>query len=121
MEEFENLFAKLIKNVKFGRKSNHFQDILKQDEKKIKAEERVIIKADKSTNYYKMEAEEYKELVEKEIHKEYRKSTKEEIKEVENSQKTIVKNLELEDRVFETTQQQCFATIKDHKAGKYPS
>ena len=33
--------------------------------------------------------EEYKELVEKEIHKEYRKSTKEEIKEVENSQKTI--------------------------------
>ena len=63
-----------------------------------------------------MEKEQYNELLESEIHKEYRKVTPIEAKNVERGQKRIVENLELQDRVFETTQRQAFATIKDHKA-----
>ena len=44
-----------------------------------------------------MKVEDYKELLEKEIHKEYRKSSIEEIKDVENTQKNI------EDRVFDVS------------------
>ena len=56
-----------------------------------------------------------KKILEKEIHKEYKKMTLNELKNVAKAQEKVVKNLELEDRVFETTQRQCFATVKDHK------
>ena len=88
---------------------------MRQDELRIKSENRALIKADKSTNYYKMESKDYKTLVDKEIQKEYRKISPKEIENVENSQKKIVSNLDLEDRVFATTQRQCFASLKDHK------
>ena len=115
LKEFEGEFAKLVKNIQFGRSPNNFQKQLKQDENKIKAENRVFVKADKSTNYYKMEGNDYKKLVEKEVQKEYRKVNQEEIKNVESSQKAIVTKLELADRVFATTERQCFASLKDHK------
>ena len=62
-----------------------------------------------------MEGDDYKKILEKEIHKEYKKITPNELKNVTKAQEKVVKNLELEDRVFETTQRQCFATVKDHK------
>ena len=116
LRDFEEGLIDLVRNVQFGRKPNHFQQKLKQDERKIKSESRPHIKADKSTNYYKVDAEKYNELLEREIHKEYKKVTPIEAKNVENGQKNIVKNLDLEDRVFETTQRQAFATLKDHKS-----
>ena len=115
LKEFEDKFMSLVKGIKFGKQLNHFQQKLREDVKKIKQENRVHIKGDKSNNYYKMESKEYKKLVEKEIHKEYRKATTQEVKNIETNHKDIVKELELEDRVFETTKNQCFATLKDHK------
>ena len=81
----------------------------------IKQEKRALIKADKSNNFYKMESSEYKKLVEKEVQKEYRKATVKEVTAINDEHKEIVKKLGLEERVFETTKQQCFATLKDHK------
>ena len=105
----------MIKNIQFGRLPNHFLQQLKKDEKEIKSETKVYIKADKSNNFYKMEGENYKKLVEKEVQKEYRKANENEIKQVVSSQKELVASVELQDRVFETTKQQCFSTLKDHK------
>ena len=115
LKNFENNFVSLIASIKFDRKQNHFQTQLKKDVRLIKSEKRAHIKADKSNNYYKMESKDYKALVEKEIQKEYRKATTEEVSKIEDEHKEIVSNLELEDRVFTTTEQQCFATLKDHK------
>ena len=82
-------------------------------ENRIKSENRVFIKADKSNNHYKMEGNKYKQLVEKEVQKEYKKATKRELENVEKSHKNIVSKLELQDKVFETTQLQCFARGND--------
>jgi hypothetical protein len=112
---FEDRIANLVKNVKFDRSPNHFQKTLKIDEKKIKSDPRAFIKADKSTNYYKMDTKDYKKLVEKEIHKEYKKVDSKEIKSVEETQKVIVSKLDLQERVFAAPQRQCFASLKDHK------
>ena len=46
---------------------------LKNDVKSIVKEDRMFIKADKSNNYYKMKSQDYKNLVEKEVTKEYKK------------------------------------------------
>ena len=104
-----------MKDIQFGRSPNNFQKQLKQDENKIKSENRVFVKADKSTNYYKMEGNDYKKLMENEIQKEYKKVNQKEIKTVDDTQKAIVSKLDLEDRVYATTQRQCFASLKNHK------
>ena len=115
LKQFENELADLIENIKFGRKPNPFQQKLKADERNIKTETRAHIKADKSTNYYKIEAETYNRLLEAEIRKEYKKASPHQVENVENGQRKIVVQLDLQDRVFATTQRQAFATLKDHK------
>ena len=115
MKIFEDRLANLVKNVKFGRKQNKFQETLKKDTQRIIADPRPLIAADKSSNFYFMESNEYKTLVEKEVHKEYKKANKADINKVVDAHKKIVSRLELKDRVFATTQRQCFASLKDHK------
>ena len=115
LKPFEDRISKLFKNIKFGREPNHFQKHLKRDQKRIEEDSKVLIKGDKSNNYFRMDSKDYENLVEKEINKEYRKA---EIKDLENAdaeQKKLVLSLDLEDRVFENTELQCFATLKDHK------
>ena len=115
LKHFEEKFANMLKSIQFGRHSNHFLQQLKKDEKDIKSETKIHIKADKSNNFYKMEGDSYKKLVEKEVQKEYRKAEKNEIDKVEKTQKELVASVELQDRVFKATRQQCFSTLKDHK------
>ena len=115
LKEFESQITNLVQNIQFGRNPNHFQKTLRTDEKRIKSETRAFVKADKSNNYYKMEGNDYKKLMENEIQKEYKKVNQKEIKTVDDTQKAIVSKLDLEDRVFATTQRQCFASLKDHK------
>ena len=57
----------------------------------------------------------YKKLVDKDIQKDYRKVNKKEIKKVYDSQKEVVKDLNLEERVFATAKRKRFASLKDHK------
>ena len=65
LKDFEDALFNLVKNIKFGRRPNHFLQKLKNDERKIKNESRALIKADKSNNYYKLESERYNELLER--------------------------------------------------------
>ena len=53
LKEFENRMADLIKNVKFKKDTNEFQDKLKNGVLDIKAEPKVFIAAEKTNNYYK--------------------------------------------------------------------
>ena len=115
LKPFEDAFTEVVMNVKFGRKPNVFQQHIKQDVMRINSENRPHIKGDKSSFYYIIEAEQYNKLVDKEIHKEYKIASDKVIENIDNSQKQIVKDLDLSDRVFVTTQRQAFATLKDHK------
>ena len=85
LKVFEDKFMCFVKNLKFTNQSNHFQQKLKKDEQMIKQENKAMIKGDKSNNFYKMESKDYKELVEKEVQKEYRKATINEVKDIENT------------------------------------
>ena len=75
----------------------------------------MIIPADKTSNFYKLEKENFLDLVERNVHKEYKKSRKEEVDQGINEHKEIVKKLNLDDRVFATQKKNCFITLKDHK------
>ena len=62
-----------------------------------------------------MDTKEYKDTVDKHVGKEYKKVDATVVDSINNSHKEIFRKLELEDRVFKTSERQAFITAKDHK------
>ena len=115
LQWLEDAMYELVRNIKFKKYSNEFQRKLKDDRMKIMNETKVIVPADKSANFYKVEKEDYDNLISKEIHKLYKKATTEEVNKIKTEHTAIVKNLEIDDRVFATPKIKARVTLKDHK------
>ena len=62
-----------------------------------------------------MKAEKYEELKNKNITKEYKKASKNEVKKVDLGDRDLAQKLDIDDRVYSLNIQDCFVTIKDHK------
>ena len=106
----------LTKNIEFKDKNfNNFQHQLKKDLKTINTEKRMIVPADKSTNYYKVDQDMYKDLLQKNITKDYKKADENIIEKINKEDKDIAKKLEIDDRVYKTSKRETFLTLKDHK------
>ena len=60
---FENELISLVKNIKFRQVRNHFQDQLQQDLKRMKASNKTMTFADKTTNMYHLTREKYEKLL----------------------------------------------------------
>ena len=55
LKDFEDDMLKMIQSVKFKQVNNPFLDKLKEDTDRIKNEPKLIIAADKTTNFHKLE------------------------------------------------------------------
>ena len=75
----------------------------------------LLVKADKTTNYYKMEKKEYDKLMGKSIQKTYRKTTEQKIKTINSEARDVATKLHLEDRIEVMARREAFITLKDHK------
>ena len=115
LKDSESDLYDLVENIEFRSVSNHYQKELKTKIDAIKTETKIIVPADKTANFYKIEKEEYNNLVEKNVHKEYRKAKKNEVTKGIKEHQKIVKNLSIDDRVFATQKKNCFVSLKDHK------
>ena len=71
---------------------NHMQE--------MKRESKMYVSADKTTNFYKMEPEKYKDMLMKNITKEYKKTGETTLKKVNKEDKKIAEKLELDDRIY---------------------
>ena len=67
----------LVHNIKFKPFKNEFQDQLKSDKTIIESTDKVIVKADKTANLYKMDIQTYKNHMVNVISKDYKKCDKE--------------------------------------------
>ena len=105
----------MVKEIEFRENTNSFQNKLKDDVKNIKNEDKVMIKADKTTNYYKMAKEDYNEHMERNITKEYKKASQNDFENVTKEDKEIAEKLEIDDRVYTTSKREAFITLLDHK------
>ena len=65
LKDFEDSMLSMIQSVKFKHVNNNFQNRLKEDTDLIRKEPRLIIPADKTTNFYKLEPSAYKDLLER--------------------------------------------------------
>ena len=107
----------MIRDIEFREYSNNFMNKLKNDLKDIENEDKMLIAADKTTNLYKISQNHHKELLMKNITKDYKKADKELPEKINKGDKDIATKLELDDRIYSTVERQAFITLKDHKDG----
>ena len=115
LRKLEESLYDMARNVKPRKFHNSLQTKLTADKNSISNEERLFVAADKTSNFYKMKKEDYNRIMETEIHKNYKKANKSVIEKANRDHNKIVTELELEDRVFSSTERPAFVTLKDHK------
>ena len=108
----------MVQNIKFKNQSNQngkFQKKLKADIATVKNNDNVFVKADKSTNYYRMSKESYESYLEQTIQKDYKKCDKSEIVKLVKEEKKFADKLKVADRMDVPAQSESYVNLKDHK------
>ena len=77
--------------------------------------DKVFVKADKTTNFFKDKPEEYDELLKDNITKEYKKANPDIIVNLNREDKVIAEKLDIANRMYKLTQREAHVTVKDHK------
>ena len=115
LRDFEKDLVKLVQNVKFRKRSNHFLKALNIEAKRISAQKDLIVSADKTSNRYLVPPEKYLNLLDREVQKNYKKVDPENVKHVEGEHTKAAADLKIADRMFVTTPREAYITLKDHK------
>ena len=117
IEPFEKDLYDIVKNIVFCEDNKHgkFQKNLSKHSADMNKTNSVIIAGDKSNNYYMCDVKTFGNLRDNNIKKEHRKSTFEEVNEVNAESRKYAVKLELEDCMQKYTDAECFITLKDHK------
>ena len=106
----------LVKDIEFRPYSNDFLTTLKKDIKTINESDKVLQKADKTSNFYKISKEAHENLLNGEVESKYRKASKEEESETTEQHQQIVRDFNLQKKlVYKTSNRPAFFTLKDHK------
>ena len=116
LKAFRTAFLDSIRNIEFRDRPNSFQNKLKEELNFINDNTNLIIAADKTSNHYEVQKNEYADMVKKEVTKEYKKETARNVIKINNAHKNIVRKLDISDRVFRTVERDSFITLKDHKS-----
>ena len=116
MDKFEAEMIGMVKEIKFRKMSNNIQQKMFEDMRRFKESENIFIKSDKSGNLYEIEKGKYKQMMFKEVVKNYKKAPPYLEKELNNEAKMLAHRLGIVDRVDKYNTKNCFITIKDHKS-----
>ena len=98
LKEFEDDMLKMIQPTKLKQVNNPFLKNLK-DTKRIKNETKLLIAADKTTNFYKLEPSTYNDLLRQNITKSYKKAQPNTTRAIHSENKNIATKLGIDDRV----------------------
>ena len=116
MSKFEKRLLDMIENIKFRSINCRFQRQISTDiQSTIRKSDKVLIAADKTTNFYKTDVHTYEDLLQKNITKHYKKITPDTTSAIEMKNKQIAEKLQLDDRIRVTAKREAFITLKDHK------
>ena len=107
----------MIQRVEFKTNctaEDSLQAKLDKDEQEIQ-QDNMYLKADKTTNHYKAKPQNYLNLLQKNMTKAYKKTNKDLTDSITSVNKTITKDLKLDDRIEISASREAFITLKDHK------
>ena len=103
VQHFEEDMINIIQNIKFKDIKCQFQNGLNQDIKSVKNDNGLFDKANKSTNFYKLETTKDNQLLEANITKTYKKAYKNQLPKIDAEAKAVTKKLEIDNQVEATT------------------
>ena len=112
---FERDLWDLVNKIKFRKVSSSFQNQLKEDIKAIKKSKKIFVFADKTSNIYQIEKDEYNKLTTDAITSAYRKVSDKISNKVNADGKKIIENKAVVNRMFVNGSNSCFVFLKDHK------
>ena len=95
---------------------NNIQQKMYEDMRRFKESDSIFVKSDKSCNLYEIEKGKYKQMMFKEVVKNYRKAPPDLEKELNCEAKMLAHRLGIVDRVEKYSTKNCLITIKDHKS-----
>ena len=112
---FEDDLIDLVKNIKFRKVRNDFQMKLHEDLRKVRSSKKTLTFADKTSNMYRLEKEEYRRLLQNAVTTTYKKSNKETERRINCEGIKYAKEANILDKVEVNGTANCFVTLKDHK------
>ena len=112
---FERDLWDLVNKIKFRKVSSNFQNQLNEDIKAIKKSKKIFVFADKTSNIFQIEKDEYKKLTTDAITSAYKKVSDKISNKVNADGKKIIENKAVVNRMFVNGSNSCFITLKDHK------
>ena len=115
LNDFEHDLYEMVRNIKFRPVRNAFQNQLSQDLKSIRSSQKILVAADKTTNIYKMEVEDYKKMPADNITSSCQKADSKNLDEINCEARILTSKLDLADRVQCYARKPAFITLKDHK------
>ena len=111
---FENDLVELIRNIKFRKIRNTFQEKLKEDIKLIKDSHKRMTFAGKTSSLYRLTKEQYDQLIMNSITTSYRKANSNIKKQINKTGKNLMRDKEMIKRMETNEERNSFITIKDH-------
>jgi hypothetical protein len=115
LTSFEKGLTDIIHNIRFRPHHNDFQPKLKTDITNTKNDTNILVKADKTTNFYRLSPEHYTQLTTNNVTKTYKTAPDNTIRQITNTDKNIATSLNLDDRIERLAEKEAFITLKDHK------
>jgi hypothetical protein len=115
LKQFEDGILDIIQGIEFKDTTTKFQKQLSKDCKDIRESDELIIPADKTTNFYKLQPEQHNRLLHENVTKDYKKAPPNLEKDINIEDKRIAAALELDDRINCIAKNETFITLKDHK------
>ena len=115
LKSFESAMYDMVQNLQSKRSLSEFQRRLANDTKAIKESPNLLVYADKTTNLYSLNSDQYNKLLSENITTTYKKVSSTSAKSIDIEAKKIATKLELSDRIETTAQKDAYLTLKDHK------
>ena len=113
---FEKRLLQMIANIRFRKVNCSFQRKFSSDiQNNIMKSTKLLVPAEKTANFYKMDTPSYNVLLHKNITKTYKKVNLNVANSIEFEAKSLSKKLQLDDRINTTARREAFITLKDHK------
>ena len=116
LSAFENDIFNLCRNLKFRKVFSKYQDHLKRSLNKLKQDEKIIVKADKTANLYKMDVDMYKKLSFESVTTKYKKAPPDAINIINSEAETLLSVNEVKGKIRKMNTNNAFVTIKEHKS-----
>lgn len=117
LENFEQDLLDIINKIKFRRITDNFQKKLADEVKEIKNSKQILVRADKTTNIYKIDPTDYEKMLGNNIHNKYKIDTNNNNEYIINKEaKRITDHLKISDRVGKLQRSNAYILLKDHKS-----